>query len=241
MVSRSASCTPKSFSHFSPITMFTSSNSKNAIRNRRWRAIHSAKVQSMTDQVNAMRAEMGLGSVSTKFTHSCPFKGGKRPHYEPPAKLLATMTKEQLSLWKKEERRKRKAAMQRENRKRKAAMVEGLEKELSKAKKSESKSVAKSAVRKEPNQPALLVQVKEPATPLSNETDKTLLADPYESNTDTASWIGDEVEMLPSDELVHAFDVPAEVVGTSGLHEVIQDVSFADDEVSLFSDLDFKE
>lgn len=199
----------------------------------------------MADEVNAMRAEIGLGPVSTKLPHSCPFKDGKRPNYEPPAKVLATMTKEQLSLWRKEERKKRKAIKQRDNRRRKAAMIKGLKDELAlssstrieekDANKSESNPVTKAAVIEE-------LQVKEPANSLVNAIDETLIADPYvENNTDTAPWIGLE-EVVSSHELVQVFDVPAKVVSTAGSQEIIQDTTegIVGEDVSLLSNMNFE-
>jgi hypothetical protein len=110
----------------------TGIKSEPADRNVKWRARKKAEALSIANKVNAKRAELNLpsSSVGLALKHYCPFKGKKRPGYNPPDEEMALMTKQQLSQWRREERRKRKAMVQHENRMRKKSLLNKMKEEL---------------------------------------------------------------------------------------------------------------
>jgi hypothetical protein len=156
-----------------------------------WRAKKDAEITFLTTELNAKRAQLNLPPVSFTLEHSVPFKGGKRPCYNPPEEL----TKLQLRQWRLEEKKKRKAMKQSENRKRKAALLKEMKEQLSELNKMlEVKMNHESTVRP------------------CNQTEESIEVDPYIENlVDSAPWIYGEI-VASGDEIVHVFD--NEVEGT---------------------------
>ncbi|KAL3791357.1 hypothetical protein ACHAWO_004981 [Cyclotella atomus] len=93
-----------------------------ANRNVRYRAKKKAIEQSIIDEYNQIG---DLPVVSwTLPKSSC--KGRKRPAYNPPDEEMKGMTQKQISEWRRNEKRKRKAMKMRECRAKKAAMLKSI-------------------------------------------------------------------------------------------------------------------
>jgi hypothetical protein len=197
--------------------MTTTGNNKHAERNRRWRAKKNAKVISIINELNAKRAELDLPPISWnwKFEHSCTFKGEKRPVYEPPIELRASMTEQQVRQWQCEESKKRKAIKQRENRRRKKALLDQMKEELVilnrrvEEKKREMEARTSDIKKAKMSDDAVsssiqgIEQVKN-----SCPEEEFLVADPYiENDVDTASWSDGDETLASADEIANVFDV----------------------------------
>ena len=98
--------------------------------NAQWRARDAEKKQAILDEFNSKRKELNLPTVSLVIEHECPFKGKTKPTYMPPPEEEEKMSQDELKEWKRKERLKRKALMQRENRKKKAKMFNDIMEEL---------------------------------------------------------------------------------------------------------------
>ncbi|KAL3780552.1 hypothetical protein ACHAWO_006203 [Cyclotella atomus] len=92
---------------------------KAAIRNVRYRARKKATEHSIINEYNQIR---GLPSVSLILPKPS-LKGSKRKLYNPPGHEMKNMTKEQLSVWRFNEKKKRNALKMRERRAKKAALM----------------------------------------------------------------------------------------------------------------------
>jgi hypothetical protein len=191
----------------------TTAKTNHLNRNSRWRAKKNEEAISITEQLNAKRAELSLPPVSWTLKHHCPFKGGKRPGYNPPKDLR--MTKQQASQWRHEEKKKRKAIKQRENRMMKKAMLNQMKEELDEldqrieAKKQTMEVKVDRKVKQTLRVTAdKVVSLKnDPKSGLYIDTEETLLADPYiEHNFDTVPWMNGDVKFVSPDEITRVFD-----------------------------------
>jgi predicted small lipoprotein YifL len=190
----------------------TTGKNKHAVFNSRWRAKINDEVNSITTELNAKRAELGLPPVSWTFEQSCTFKGRKRPVYLPPEELRASMTKQQVSQWQNEERKKRKALKQRENRMRKKALLDQMKRELVELnhrveeKKKREMDTLPSDINK--TKPTLRVTADDDVRALFQWVEQELLvADPYiEDDVDTAPWSDDDEILVSAVEIAKVFD-----------------------------------
>lgn len=97
----------------------------NAARNAAWRESNAAKLEELVDELNAKRAQLNLPKVSLRLPRAS-LKGTKKPNYSPPTK----MPQEDVKNWKLDQRKKRKAAMQRENRRRRTELIKSYREQL---------------------------------------------------------------------------------------------------------------
>jgi hypothetical protein len=96
-----------------------------ANRNIRYRAKNKDKVQSIIDLYNHIHPDhpvVGIAQLLPKVS----MKGRKCPKYNPPDHQRKSMTNEQISEWRRNETKKRKALKMRESRARKAAVLKSL-------------------------------------------------------------------------------------------------------------------
>jgi hypothetical protein len=213
--------------------MTTTGKNKHAERNSRWRAKINAEVNSITTELNAKRAELGLPPVSWTFEHSCTFKGRKRPVYLPPKELRASMTEQQVSQWQCEERKKRKALKQRENRMRKKAMLDQMKAELVEL----NRRVEEMKKREIDTLPSDINKAESTLSGTSDDAvmapiqgvqqvknsapkEELLVADPYiEDDVDAASWSDDDEILASADEIAKVFDVDVATAPIQGITE----------------------
>ena len=184
---------------------------KQADRNVKWRARKKAEALSIANEVNAKRAELNLPSSSVDLTlkHCCPFEGQKRPDYNPPEEEMALMTKQQLSQWRREEQRKRKAMAQHENRMRKKAMLNKMKEELDELnRRIEEKNKKKDVQVDRKAKEITIVSIRNDAESDSyNDAGEVLTADPYiENDLDAALWVDGDVILASADEIASVFD-----------------------------------
>ncbi|KAL7513206.1 hypothetical protein ACHAXN_010258 [Cyclotella atomus] len=189
----------------------TGIKSEPADRNVKWRARKKAEALSIANEVNAKRAELNLPSSSVGLTlkHCCPFKGMKRPGYNPPDEEMALMTKQQLSQWRREERRKRKVMAQHENRMRKKALLNKMKEELDELnRRIEEKNQKKDAQVDRKAKEMTIVSIKSEVESGSyNDAEEALAADPYiDNDVDAASWVDGDVILASADEIASVFD-----------------------------------
>ena len=97
-----------------------------AARKARYRKSKAAKETAMIKELNAKRAQLNLPPFNTKLSRRS-LKGTKRPEYGPSTE----MDGDDLKQWRIKDRKRRKAAQQRENRKKKNAMLKSMEEQLS--------------------------------------------------------------------------------------------------------------
>ena len=100
---------------------------KNAssMRNSRWRELKADEIKMLMDELNAKRTMLNMPEVTFTLP-KVSLKGTKKPNYNPPTE----MSQDDLKKWKANERKKRKAAMQRENRRRKAELLKSFKVQL---------------------------------------------------------------------------------------------------------------
>jgi hypothetical protein len=202
--------------------MTTTRKEKHAEHNKCWRAKKKAEAISITNELNAKMAELNLPPASWELEHSCPFKGGKRPGYKPPKGQRASMTKQQLSQWQCEARKKRKAIKQRENRMRKKAMLDQMKKELvelnRRLEEKKRKTEARTSDAKKAKQTLPVTSGDSTVTaPIqgieqvknSRRKEDILVADPFiENDVDAAaSWFDDDQTLASADEIANVFDM----------------------------------
>jgi hypothetical protein len=171
-----------------------------AERNARWRAKKNAEITSLETELNAIRAQLNLPPISFTLEHSLPFKGGRRPWYNPPEGL----TKLQLEQWRREERKKRKAIKQRENRMRKSALLKEMKQQLSELNR---KIEEKMSMEVQADGTLLGLSMNHESTVgPCDHTEETLEVDPYiENDVDSAPWMNGEI-VASADEIANVFD-----------------------------------
>jgi hypothetical protein len=164
-------------------------------RNVRYRAKKREAEQSIIDLYNHIHfGDLPVVSVEQLFP-KVSTKGHKRPNFNPPDHLRKNMTDEQISEWRWNEKKKRKALKMRESRARKAAVLK-----LKRIKDEVDKHIKKMAI--EAVEPA--VKTKATSTQ-ANASDHELPV--------TAESIGDfeEIDAFLEDALVEMEDAAAEI------------------------------
>ena len=97
-----------------------------AARKARYRKSKAAEEAALIEELNAKRAQLNLPPFTTKLPRRS-LKGTKRPEYGP----STGMDGDELKQWRIKDRKRRKAAQQRETRKKKNALLKSMEEQLS--------------------------------------------------------------------------------------------------------------
>jgi hypothetical protein len=97
-----------------------------ANRNVRYRAKRKDKVQSIIELYNQIHPDHPFVGMAQQQLPKVSTKGRKCPKYNPPDHQRKSMTNEQISEWRRNETKKRRALKMRENRAKKAAVLKSM-------------------------------------------------------------------------------------------------------------------
>ena len=109
--------------------------SDGSARNRRYRIKKAEKDALIANEFKSVAAELNLTTPAnlTKLLTKLPrvsLKGTKRPVYNPPDHIMASMTPAELTEWRANERKKRKAMKEKANRAKKNAIMKNIKEQL---------------------------------------------------------------------------------------------------------------
>lgn len=181
-----------------------------ANRNVRYRAKKKAIEQSIIDEYNQIG---DLPVVSwTLPKSSC--KGRKRPAYNPPDEEMKGMTQKQISEWRRNEKRKRKAMKMRECRAKKAAMLKSIKDKVEENKQKMIAATSDSVNVKdkvEENEQKITGNIEAVKPAMEAKTTSTQMIEQTANASDIGYLDDIDIDSFMDDELIEIEDTGAEI------------------------------